>query len=129
MFNTLSEGFRKASSRFRGKARLTDENISQAIEDIQESLLEADVEYGVARDFLDRVRENSLGEDIKLRAGRGSEKLRVTPGDHFVKICKEELEKLMGPVNTDLNWVTKRPSSIMMIGLQGTGKTLSLIHI
>ncbi|MBC61376.1 MAG: signal recognition particle protein [Zetaproteobacteria bacterium] len=123
MLSVLSDGFNKARLHFKGKTTLTESNISSALEDIRSSLLEADVEYNVAKVFLSRVKEKSLGEQVKLVAGKKSSAMKVTAGDHFVKICKDELENLMGPVNVELNFPTNRPASIMMVGLQGTGKT------
>ena len=123
MLDVLSDGFKKATEKFQGKARLSEDNINEAMGDIRRSLLEADVEYSVAKTFLSRVKEKSLGEVVSLKAGKGNDKLKVTPGDHFIKICKEELEGLMGPVDTSLSLPNNRPASIMMVGLQGTGKT------
>ena len=123
MFDILSEGFRKATGKIQGKTSLSEENISPALNEIRRSLLEADVEYSVAKTFLNRVREKSLGQQVSLRAGKGANKQTVTAGSHFVKICKEELEALMGPVETELSLPDNRLASVMMVGLQGTGKT------
>ena len=123
MLDVLSEGFRQAKDRLKGKATLTEENVADAIAAIRTSLLEADVEYGVAKTFLQRVQEHALGTSVDLKAGKGSAKIRVSPSDHFVQICHEELEKLMGPVDTKLTLPGNRPATIMMVGLQGSGKT------
>ena len=123
MLDVLSDGFRQARDKFRGKATLNEDNIDDAIGDIRKSLLEADVEYGVAKKFLQQVKEQALGRSVQLKAGTGAEAKRVTPGDHFVQICHEELEKLMGPVDAALNLPGNRPATIMMVGLQGSGKT------
>ena len=96
MLDVLSDGFREAKLKFKGKTTLSESVIQDAIEEIRKSLLEADVEYGVTKTFLDRVKEEALGKEVSLKAGKGSQKLKVTPGDHFVQICKEELEKLEG---------------------------------
>lgn len=125
MLDILTDGFKNAVQKFNGKATLTEEVVDSAIKDIRKSLLEADVEYGVAKRFLKSVKDKTLGEEVKLKAGKGSQALKVTPQDHFVKICKEELEGLMGPIDTDLELPKNRPASIMMVGLQGTGKTTS----
>src|SRR5688500_2526330 len=100
MLDVLSDGFRQARDRFRGKAVISEENIDEAVADIRKSLLEADVEYGVAKAFLQRVKEQALGREVSLKAGKGEARLRVSAGDHFVQICQDELEKLMGPVDT-----------------------------
>ncbi len=123
MLDILSDGFKEAKLKFQGKATLSEENIDEAIGVIRQSLLDADVEYGVVRNFLGRVKESALGQVVNLKAGKGQDRLRVTPADHFVQICKQELETLMGPVNTELEFAVNRPSIIMMVGLQGSGKT------
>ncbi len=122
MFDVLSDGFNKARDKFRGKTTLTDENIDQAIDEIRKSLLEADVEYGVAKKFLADVKQEALGRSVQIKAG-GQGGMRVTAGDHFVKICQDELVKLMGPAESELNFPANRPATIMMVGLQGSGKT------
>ena len=126
MLETLTQGFKTAKLKLAGKTRLTEDNISEALTDVRRSLLEADVELGVVRTFLGRVRERSLGEVVSLKApstGHGVAKgMKVTPADHFVKICHDELVELMGPVDTSLDLVG-HPAVIMMVGLQGSGKT------
>ncbi len=123
MLDVLSEGFREAKLKLRGKATLSESNVKEAIETIRKSLLDADVEYGVTRTFLQRVQEKALGQEVQLKAGKGAERMQVTPADHFVSICQEELEALMGPVDAELTFATNRPTMIMMVGLQGSGKT------
>jgi signal recognition particle subunit SRP54 len=120
MLDVLSDGFRQARDKFRGKATLNAESIDAAIGEIRKSLLDADVEYGVAKKFLAQVKEKALGQEVSLKAGG----MRVTPGDHFVKICQDELTALMGgPADAELTYATNRPTTIMMVGLQGAGKT------
>ncbi len=121
MLDVLSEGFRQARDKFRGKTTLSDENIDEALTAIRQSLLEADVEYGVAKKFLADVKEQAVGPQVQLKAGSGA--MRVSAGDHFVKICQDELIKLMGPADSTLNFVGNRPTTFMMVGLQGSGKT------
>ncbi len=123
MLDILSDGFRVAREKFTGKATLTEENINEAIGEIRKSLLEADVEYGVAKDFLSKVKSEALGQTVQVRAGSGSERVRVTPADHFVQICKKELEALMGEPDASIRFAVNRPTTIMMVGLQGSGKT------
>ena len=125
MLDVLSEGFKEAKLKLKGKAVLNESNVKEAIDAIRKSLLEADVEYSVTKNFLQRVQEKALGQEVQLKAGKGSERMAVTPADHFVAICKEELEALMGPVNTELTMAVNRPTTIMMVGLQGSGKTTS----
>lgn len=121
MLDGLTQGFRDVRLKFKGKGRITEENISDALQSVRVSLLEGDVDLGVVKDFLARVKERSLGEVVPLRVKKG-EANPITPGDHFVKICHDELVRIMGgdPVDLDLDDET---SVIMMVGLQGSGKT------
>ncbi|HEX9242085.1 MAG TPA: signal recognition particle protein [Anaeromyxobacter sp.] len=124
MLETVSKGFKAARNRLKGRTQITTEVIDEALRDIRVSLLEADVSFEVVKRFVSRVREKAVGEvvDTKVRTERGT--LRVTPQDHFVKICHDELEALMGPVDTSLRDAPHgRPTGIMMVGLQGSGKT------
>ncbi len=123
MLETLTKGFRSARDRFRGVAELSDANVADALSDVRASLLEADVDLGIVREFLAKVQDRVRGEVVKLEAGKKSgQKLRVTPGDHFTKACYEELVALMG-VGEPLEPVRDRTRVIMLLGLQGTGKT------
>ena len=123
MFETLSKGFRAARDRLGGATELTEDNIDEALRDVRMSLLEADVEFKVTKQFLARVKEKALGQSVKLRTRAQGKKAKVAPGDHFVKICQDELTLLMGPVDNSINFAKKGPSAIMMVGLQGSGKT------
>ncbi len=125
MLDAVTKGFRAAKNKLTGKVELTEENIDDALGDIRRSLLEGDVELTVARRFLARVKEKAVGEVVALRAaGKTGKRAVATPGDHFIKICHDELEALMGPVETGLTFAEKpRPTGIMMVGLQGSGKT------
>lgn len=124
MLDSLTEGFRNVRLRMAGQAKITEEDISQAVRDVRVSLLEADVDYGVVNGFIERVKERSLGEVVQLKTKtKKKDLLQVTPGDHFVRICHEELVGLMGPVDTELEYANKGPTGVMMVGLQGSGKT------
>lgn len=118
MFNKLSDGFRNARLKLQGKTTLSEENIKNALRDVRTSLIEADVEIGVVRSFVNTVKERSLGEVITVKA----DGMNVTPSDHFINICHQELIALMGPVDASIN-LEQTPSIIMMVGLQGSGKT------
>jgi signal recognition particle subunit SRP54 len=124
MLETLSRGFSAARERLRGLRALTDENIDQALRDVRASLLEADVDFTVVKGFLERVRERALGEKVETRvrdaAGR---EIRATPGQHFVAICEQELTELMGPVDPSLARGSGGVVSVLLLGLQGVGKT------
>ena len=123
MFETISKGFRAARERITGRGELTEDVIDAALKDVRMSLLEADVEFRVVKQFLSAVKETALGEQVKLVAKSGDKKLRVTPEDHFVRICHEQLTELMGPVDTAIERAKRGPTGIMMVGLQGSGKT------
>jgi signal recognition particle subunit SRP54 len=125
MLETVTKGFRAAKNRLAGKSEITPEMVDESLRDIRVSLLEADVAFDVVKKFVARVREKAVGEVVQTtitdKAGR---KHRVSAGDHFVKICHDELEALMGPVDTSLQLKPKdQVSGIMMVGLQGSGKT------
>src|SRR5690606_26034558 len=125
MFETISKGFRSARQRLTGRAELTEDVIDEALKDVRMSLLEADVEFRVVKQFLASVKEEALGEQVKLVAKSGERTMRVRPEDHFVRICHEQLAALMGPVDTSLVEAKRGPTGIMMVGLQGSGKTTS----
>ncbi len=122
MLDTLTQGFRQARLKVAGKAQLTEENLREAMAAVRTSLLEADVELGVVRAFVDKVSDRAMGEVVALKSGRGADGQRVTPGDHFVKICHDELVALMGEDSPGLD-LDGDPSVIMLVGLQGSGKT------
>lgn len=125
MFDVVAKGFRDVRLRFEGKRELTEDNIEEALKDIRMSMLEADVNFRIAKNFISRVKEKALGEVVKTRAKGKDGKLEVSPGDHFIRICHDELENLMGPVDTSIVFANPRigPTKIMMVGLQGSGKT------
>ena len=126
MFETISKGFRAAKQRLTGKAELDDDLIEEACRDVRLSLLEADVEFRVVKRFLDRVKEAARGEQVILRAKSKEYGVKaITPDQAFIAICQDELTKMMGPVDTDLRWAKKGATGIMMVGLQGSGKTTS----
>jgi signal recognition particle subunit SRP54 len=127
MFDKISDGFRKAAERFQKNTTFTEENIKEALGDIRGSLLEADVAYSVVKEFLENLEAQVVGQKIELVAGTKDKKIRVTPGQHFIGVCQKELEKLLGGSDGEdeapIKWPKNRPTVIMMIGLQGTGKT------
>jgi len=123
MLEILSKGFKNAKAVLTGNAVLTEENIDTALREIRVSLLEADVEVGVVRTFLDRVKTRAIGEVVPLSVKKEGKKYAATPGDHFALICHHELEKLMGPVEEKPIAFRRPYTIIMLVGLQGTGKT------
>lgn len=123
MLEILSRGFRDAKQYLQGMRTLNEENLAEALKIVRVSLLEADVEFNVTRSFLDNVKEQALGEIVQVKIKHKDKKLKVSPGDHFIRLCHDELAKLMGPADTSLNLKMTPVSSIMMVGLQGSGKT------
>lgn len=119
MFETVSRGFRNARLKLQGKTEITEDAIAEALRDVRVSLLEADVDLDVIRDFLEKVRAQVLGRVVKLKVPKG---YQVTAADYFVKACYDELQALMGPEEVKLG-LDGKPALIMMVGLQGSGKT------
>ena len=123
VLETVAKGFKAARNKLKGRAEITAEVVDDALRDIRVSLLEADVAFDVVKRFVARVREKAVGEVVEVKARSAKGQLKVTPQDHFIKICHDELEGLMGPVDTSLRHAEKGPTGIMMVGLQGSGKT------
>jgi signal recognition particle subunit SRP54 len=124
MLETLTQGFTAARDRLAGVREITEENIDEALRDVRMSLLEADVDFAVVKDFLGRVKERVVGAKVgtRVRDAQGRS-IAVTPGQHFVKSCEEELVELMGPVDPELARGSGGVTSVMLVGLQGVGKT------
>ena len=114
MFDNLSGRLTGVIKQLRGQARLTEENVQDALRDVRMALLEADVALPVVRDFIAQVKERALGRDVI-----GS----LTPGQALVQVVYEELAALMGTTQEGLNLTTTPPAIILMAGLQGAGKT------
>jgi signal recognition particle subunit SRP54 len=119
----LSRGFRDARQYLQGMRTLNEENLGEALRIVRISLLEADVEFEVARSFLERVKQEALGAIVQVKVKHRDRKLTVSPGDHFIRLCHDELVHLMGPADPSLDLKPKAVNSIMMVGLQGSGKT------
>jgi signal recognition particle subunit SRP54 len=125
MLETVTKGFRSAKNRLSGKTEITPELVDESLRDIRVSLLEADVAFDVVKKFVARVREKAIGEVVRTTiADKSGRRIKVTPSDHFIKICHDELETLMGPVDVSLKFAPKgQISGVMVVGLQGSGKT------
>jgi signal recognition particle subunit SRP54 len=125
MFDALAKGFRQAKNRLAGLTELTEQNIDAALREVRLSLLEADVELGVVKSFLARVKEKALGEVVRIRAKTTKgDTAQVSAGDQFVKICHDELVAYMTAEGPALTFAAGgSPTGIMMVGLQGSGKT------
>jgi signal recognition particle subunit SRP54 len=113
MFNSLSEKLESAFKNIKGQARITDLNIANTVKDIRRALVDADVNYKIAKEFTDKIKEKALGEKV-LTA--------VSPGQLMVKIVQDELTELMGGTESEFN-ITGNPAIILIAGLQGSGKT------
>src|SRR6266536_3632690 len=123
MLETVAKGFKAARNKLKGRTEITTDVVDDALRDIRVSLLEADVAFDVVKRFVARVREKAVGEVVDTKVETKKGKLRVTPQDHFIKICHDELEALMGPVDTSLKMRDRSATGVMMVGLQGSGKT------
>src|SRR5215203_5312133 len=123
MFDTITRGFRQARNRLAGLTELSEGNIEAALREVRLSLLEADVEIGVVKAFLARVKEKAIGQTLAARVKHQGESMAVSASDHFVKICHDELEAMMGYDGEPITWASgNTPTGIMMVGLQGSGK-------
>lgn len=127
MFDALQKGFRQARNRLAGLADLTESNIDPALREVRLSLLEADVELGVVKTFLARVKEKALGQTVQTRVKTAGQVHEVTAADQFVKICHDELVGMMSHEKPEgpLDFADSGATGIMMVGLQGSGKTTS----
>jgi signal recognition particle subunit SRP54 len=124
MLETITKGFRSARHRLQGYRELDEETLDEVLADIRTSLLEADVEFGVVKQFLADVKAKALGEVVRVKATDDKGKtLKVSPQDHFVKICHDELIRLMDPGEPGLAIKKNGITIVMMVGLQGSGKT------
>ena len=124
MLEVLTRGFKNAREKLTGKATLDESNIKDALRDVRMSLLEADVEFNVVKRFLKAVEDKAIGELVVTRAKVKGAKQTISPAEHFINICHDELEALMGPVDTTLKHAKGQGiTTIMMVGLQGAGKT------
>lgn len=118
MFESLSDKLTQAMRKFRGTAKLSEENMAEALKEVRAALLSADVHFKVVRQFIDRVKEKCVGQDV-LKS--------VSPGQQIIKIINDELVDLLGEGATQLS--EKKPLKIMMVGLQGGGKTTTTAKI
>ena len=113
-FESLSDKLTEAFKRLRGKGRLTEADVKEAMREVKLALLEADVNFKVVKDFVRKVTERATGADV-LES--------LSPAQMVIKIVNEELTALMGSENQKLNISSHSPSVIMLVGLQGAGKT------
>ncbi len=120
MFENLTDRLTHTLRSVTGKARLSEDNIKDALRDVRKALLEADVALPVVKAFIDQVRSRALGQQIAKA---------LNPGQQFIKIVQNELISVMGQANEGLNLAAQPPAVILMAGLQGAGKTTSVAKL
>ena len=113
MFNNLSEKLDKALHVLKGHGKITEVNVAETLKEVRRALLDADVNFKIAKDFTTRVKDKAMGENVLTT---------LQPGQLMVKLVKDELTELMGGDATGIN-LSGNPSVILMSGLQGSGKT------
>ncbi|WP_439503785.1 signal recognition particle protein [Methylophaga sp.] len=120
MFDSLSDRLAGSLKKLRGQGRITEDNIKETLREVRMALLEADVALPVVREFIERVKERAMGQDV-MRS--------LSPGQVFVKIVNDELVAVMGDEDNSLNLNSQPPVVILMAGLQGAGKTTSVAKL
>ena len=116
MFDTLSEKLQRIFKNLKGEGRITEQHLDETLKEIRIALLEADVNFKVVKQFTDAVKQKSLGQEVMQS---------LSPGQQIVKIVHAELIQILGGENVRLNFTSQPPTVIMMVGLQGSGKTTS----
>ncbi len=120
MFSNLADKLQNTLKQLRGKGKLNEKDVDTAMRQIKLALLEADVNFKVVKDFIASVRERAVGQEVMSS---------LTPGQQVVKIVNEEMTRLMGEKQSDLNTADKGPTGIMIVGLQGSGKTTTVVKL
>jgi len=113
-FEGLSSKFQEITRKFKGKARITESDLKEMLREVKLALLEADVNYKIVKEFVATIQEKALGQDV-LKS--------LTPGQQVIKIVKDELVELLGGTDSKINFTPNPPTVIMLVGLQGSGKT------
>ena len=114
MFDNLSDRLHSTFKKLRGHGKLTDSNIKEAIDEVRLALLEADVNFKVVKDFIASVSEKAVGHEVLTS---------LAPGQQVIKIVRDELVDLLGSEADTLSFSKKPPTVLLMVGLQGSGKT------
>ena len=114
MFDNLSDKLNSTFKKLKGHGKLTEKNIEAGLKEVRMALLEADVHFRVAKQFIAQVKKRALGQEVLAS---------LTPGQQIIKIVNEQLTELMGAQHVDLNTSGTHPVSVMLVGLQGSGKT------
>ncbi|MTC29287.1 signal recognition particle protein [Providencia alcalifaciens] len=120
MFDNLTDRLSRTLRNISGRGRLTDDNIKDTLREVRMALLEADVALPVVREFIQKVKESAVGQDVNKS---------LTPGQEFIKIVQNELTRAMGEENHQLNLSAQPPAVVLMAGLQGAGKTTSVAKL
>ena len=113
-FEQLSEKFTRVIKKMKGEARLTDKNMDEMLKEVKIALLEADVNFKVVKEFVNNVKEKAIGQDVFTK---------LNPSEMVVKIVRDELVDLLGSDNCELHYNKNKPTVILLVGLQGSGKT------
>jgi len=129
VFEALTKGFREAQNRLAGLTELSEKNVQAALREVRTSLLEADVELGVVKRFLEEVEKKALGTTVQTRVRHGGETHKVTAGEQFVKVCHDELVSMMSYEGDPIKLAATGRTGVMMVGLQGSGKTTTAAKI
>ena len=114
MFDNLSDRLNAIFKKLKGHGKLTEKNVEEGLREVRIALLEADVHYKVTKKLIADIKERALGQEVMAS---------LTPGQQVIKIVNGELTKLMGGRFADLNLSGAAPTSVMLVGLQGSGKT------
>ena len=113
-FEGISTKLQEITRKFKGKARITESDLKEMLREVKLALLEADVNYKIVKEFVNTIQEKAVGQDV-LKS--------LTPGQQIIKIVKDELTELLGGVESKINFTPNPPTIIMLVGLQGSGKT------
>lgn len=119
-FESLTERMQSIFKKMRGQAHITESNMDEMLREVRLALLEADVNYKVVKEFVGNVKEKAIGQKVLTK---------LSPGEMFVKIVRDELAELLGSGDTDLKFAVGKPTVIMLVGLQGTGKTTTAVKL
>src|SRR3954470_12190388 len=114
MFEGIQKNLSEAFKKLRGRGRLTEANIHEGLREVRRALLEADVNFNVVNEFIKRVSERAVGQEVLAR---------IDPSEQIIRIVYDEMVQLMGPVDHRIPFAKDRPTVLMLCGLQGSGKT------
>ena len=119
-FEGLSSRLQEITRKLKGKARITESDLKEMLREVKLALLEADVNYKIVKEFISSIQEKALGQDVMKS---------LTPGQQVIKIVKDEMIELLGGTESKINFTPNPPTVIMLVGLQGSGKTTTIAKI